>query len=164
MLVAMKQVIALMIAMLAFAVIPAMCAPTVTQTSQDAPLLDPTQTQLSTTPSMADFLSDNWLPIPFAPDILTSTDTKKKSNTQDINKTKKSNLTTSTFSIQNFLDDAWQPPSFADTINTATNAKKQGALKQSGLAIEQFLDESWTPATPVVAVSSATGYAKHKMG
>jgi hypothetical protein len=162
----MKQVIALIIAMLAFAVIPVVCAQAVTQTSQAAPLLDPAQTQLGTTPSIADFLSDNWLPIPFAPEILTprTADAKKKSTTQDINKTKNSNLTTATYSIQSFLDDAWQPPSFADTINTATNAKKGGALKQSGLAIEQFLDDSWTPATPVVAVSTATGYIKHRMG
>jgi hypothetical protein len=162
----MRQVIALIIAMLAYAVImPAMCAPA-TQTSQAAPLLDPAQTQLSTTPSIADFLSDAWQPIPFAPEIITpkTTDTKKKSTTQDINKTQKSNLTTATFSIQNFLDDAWQPPSFVDTINTATAAKKGAALKQSGLAIEQFLDDSWTPATPIVAVSSATGYKKHVMG
>jgi putative cell wall-binding protein len=159
----MRQVIALIIAMLAFAVIiPAVCAQA-TQ-SQAAPLLDPAQTQFSATPSIADFLRDDWLPIPFAPEIITSTDAKKKSTTQDINKTKKSNLTTATFSIQDFLNDAWVPQTFADTINTATNAKKGAALKQSGLAIEQFLDDSWTPATPIVAVSDATGYKKHVMG
>jgi hypothetical protein len=161
----MRQFIALLIALLACAVImPAMCAPAVTQTNQAAPLLDPTQTQLSTTPSMADFLRDDWLPIPFLPEIITSTDTKKKSTTQDINKTKKSNLTTATYAIQDFLNDAWVPPTYANTIDTAFTGKKGGALKQSGLAIEQFLDDSWTPGTPIVASSDATGYKKGKMG
>lgn len=160
----MRQVIALLIAMLACAMImPAMCAPAVTQSNQAAALLDPAQTQLSTTPSIADFLSDNWVPISFASEIITSTDTKKKSNTQDINKTKKSNLTTATFAIQDFLNDGWLPPSYSDTIDTAFTAKKGGALKQSGLAIEQFLDDSWTPSTPVVAVSNDAGYTKGKM-
>jgi hypothetical protein len=161
----MKQVIVMLIAMLACAVVmPAICAPAVTSTNQAAPLLDPAQTPLPTTPSQAEFLRDDWLPKPFVPEMVTSTDTKKKSTTQDINKTKKSNLTSAPlYAIQNFLNDAWTPPRYTNTIDTAIGAKKGGAIKQSGLAIEQFLDDNWTPGTTVVAVSDGAGYKKGKM-
>lgn len=161
----MRQVIAMLIALLACAVImPAMGA-LVTQTNQTAdPLLDPAQTQLITTPSMSSFLSDSWAPTPFLPEIMTLSDTKKKATTQNINKTQNSNVTTTTFAIQNFLSDTWMPPSYTPTINSAVSAKRGGQTEQTGLAIEQFLDDSWTPSTTAVAVTSGAGYTKGKMG
>jgi hypothetical protein len=162
----MRQIIAILIALLALAVImPAMCAPVVTQTSQSAPLLDPAQTQLSTTSSIAAFIDDDWLPTSFTGEVLTSSspDTKKKSTLQDINKTKPTNLSTTTYFIQDFLNDGWQPAPFAEPINTAAAAKKGGALKEAGYAIYQFLDDNWTPGEQIVAVSNGIGYAKHKM-
>ena len=162
----MRQIIAMLIAMLAFAVaMPALCAQ-VTTTPQPAPLLDPGQTAIEVTSSMAAFLNEDWLPSTVEWDILTAPDTKKKSTTQNINRTKPANTSSRTSAIQDFFSDSWTPGPFVDgvdLIQTAGAAKKGGAVKQTEMAIYQFLDDNWTPASQVNQFTTATGYKKGRM-
>lgn len=163
----MRQIIAMLIAILALAVImPAMCAQ-VTNPPQPAPLLDPGQTALEATQSMAAFLNENWKSPSVDWDPLTAIDTKKKSTTQNINKTKPANTSSKTYALQDFLSDSWKPGPFvesSDLIQTAGFAKKGSAVKQTEYAIYQFLDDSWIPPNQVnVFTGTATGYNKHKI-
>jgi hypothetical protein len=160
----MRQIIVML--MLAIAVImPAMCS-LVAPPNQTEALLDPLQTMLVTTPTMAAFMSDTWAPSPFLPEILTLSDTKGKPTVLDINKTNKSeNITNTTYAIQDFLSDSWTPPALTPTIPySAISGKKGVTTPQSGLAIEQFLDDTWTPSTQVVGiVSNGAQYTKGQM-
>jgi hypothetical protein len=160
----MREIIVML--MLATAVImPAMCS-LVAPPNQTEALLDPLQTLLVTTPSMAAFMSDSWAPSPFLPEVLTLPDTLRKSTLLDINKTNKSaNITNTTYAIQDFLRDSWTPPALTPTIaESAVSGKKGVTTPQSGLAIEQFLDDSWTPSTQVVGiVSNGAEYTKGQM-
>ena len=160
----MRQIIVML--MLATAVImPAMCS-LVASPNQTEALLDPLQTMLVATPSMAAFISDSWAPSPFLPEVLTLPDTLRKSTLLDINKTNKSeNITNTTYAIQDFLSDTWMPPALTPTIaESAVSGKKGVTTPQSGLAIEQFLDDSWTPSTKAVGiVSNGAEYIKGTM-
>lgn len=128
--------------------------------------MDPGQTALEATPSMAAFLNEDWLPTGIEWDILTAADVKKVSTTQNINKTKPSNTTSKTYAIQDFLNDGWMPGSFVDAsdlIQTAGAAKKGGPVRQTEMAIYQFLDDAWTPASQVNQFTTAGGYKKGVM-
>jgi hypothetical protein len=146
----------------------------------------PAQTAVDTTTSIASFLSDNWVPAPYASQSAqVTTQSAKKTglllkSTVGVNATANnttanataSNATTNASAAAStqdtasqFLSDTYTPSSVKPETQTAQAADKSGNLATSELSIYQFLDDSWTPTSPVVAYSTDnTGYSKHAMG
>jgi hypothetical protein len=117
-----------------------------------SPKMEPPETELILTSTMASFLNDSWTSGPFVPDVYTATTVNKKGFVAN-----SSNL------IYDFLNDSWTPPAAASPIFTADAAGKDNTVAWSGESIYQFLDENWTPATPVLEFHTGEGYTRHQM-
>lgn len=113
-------------------------------------------TDALTTPSMAAFLNDSWMPSTFvAPrpnDNVLFTKKSFSNNTTD----------NSSYAIYDFLNDSNVTTPAASPIYTPANAGKSNKIAWTGESIYQFLDDSWTPSTPV-AVYKEGVYTKGMM-
>jgi hypothetical protein len=98
-----------------------------------APLADPAETSLITTPSMAAFLSNSWMP----PSAIN----------ESVNAT--SNNTT-------VLDTTAAP------VYSSGTANKDGVVAWTGESRFQFLQDDWTPSTPVEVIQT-TPFKMHQM-
>lgn len=114
---------------------PASVGSTVGLSEKAAPLADPAQTALTTTPSMAAFLSNSWIP----PSITNAS----------INTSLNNNSTT-------ILDTTVAPTYYAEAAN------KDGVVAWTGESRFQFLQDDWTPDT-AVEVIQLTPYRLHQM-
>ncbi len=102
---------------------------------KSAPLADPAQTSLTTTPSISAFLSNNWVP----PSITNAS----------VNNSLNNNSTT--------VLDTSVPP-----VYTASAPNKNGVVAWTGESRFQFLQDDWTPSTPVEIIQIAP-YKKGQM-
>lgn len=109
-----------------------------------APLADPAQTSLITTPSMASFLNDSWVPSTFVPPTITA-----------LTPNKQGYLANTTYGAYDFLNDTWVAPSASSPIYYAQAPKKDGTLAYTGESIYQFLQDNWTSSTPVEVIQTA---------
>jgi hypothetical protein len=100
-----------------------------------APLADPAQTSLTTTPSIAAFLSNSWIP--------------PSATNASINTSLNNNSTT--------ILDTIAAPTY-----TASAANKDGVVAWTGESRFQFLQDDWTPST-AVEVIQLTPYKLHQM-
>jgi hypothetical protein len=143
----MRHIVAVLIALLALVPL------TYAQNNTDA-LVEPAQMTIDVTPSMAAFLSDDWIPPAYTPTVIYADAVNKKGY-----------LANTTSSRDQFLNDSWVPNSTASlqtTADTALAVGKDGKLKKTEYAIMQFLDDNWTPGTPVYVVETAP-YKKGQM-
>lgn len=115
--------------------LPASVGSAVGLSDKAAPLADPAQTALTTTPSMAAFLSNSWIP----PSITNAS----------INTSLNNNSTT-------ILDTTVAPTYYAEAAN------KDGVIAWTGESRFQFLQDDWTPDT-AVEVIQLTPYRLHQM-
>ncbi len=99
-----------------------------------APLADPAETSLVTTPSISAFLSNSWVP----PSALNAS-----ANTSLNNTTR--------------LDTTAVPP-----LYTASAANKDGVVAWAAESRFQFLQDDWTPSTPVEVIQT-TPFKMHQM-
>lgn len=103
--------------------------------TKPAPLGDPAQTALTTTPSIAAFLSNNWVP----PSALNASINTSQNNTTSR------------------LDTSAVPP-----VYSASAANKDGVVAWTGESRFQFLQDSWTPSTPVEVIQTAP-FKRHQL-
>ncbi|HSD56730.1 MAG TPA: hypothetical protein VLB04_01005 [Methanotrichaceae archaeon] len=101
--------------------------------SKAAPLADPAETALTTTPSIASFLSNSWVP----PSALNESVNASLNNTTVLDTT-------------------------AAPVFTASAANKNGVVAWTGESRFQFLQDSWTPDTPVDVIQT-TPFKLHQM-
>jgi len=115
---------------------------------------EPAENSLLTTPSMAAFLNDSWVPSTYTPDVFTSVSSQKVWN---------GTLKNATYANYEFLtNNSYMAPSATSPVYTAVSAGKDGLVKWTGESIYQFLDNGWTPDTPVEVIPTGA-YKKHQM-
>ena len=132
----MRYIIVLIALMALCGLMPLMWAQqpaTVGLSDKAAPLADPAETALTTTPSIASFLSNSWAP----PSALNETVNASLNNTTVLDTT-------------------------AVPIYTASAANKNGVVAWTGESRFQFLQDSWTPSTPVDVIQT-TPFKQHQM-
>ena len=133
----MRYIIVLIALMALCGLMPSMWAQqpgaTVGLSENAAPLADPAETALTTTPSMASFLSNSWVP----PSALNESVNASLNNTTVLDTT-------------------------AAPIFTASAANKDGVVAWTGESRFQFLQDSWTPSTPVDVIQT-TPFKLHQM-
>ncbi len=139
----MRIIIALIALMALGALLPSMWAQDETTTlaapkglsDKTAPQAEEPENALLTTPSVASFLSNSWVP--------------PSSTNASIN-TSLNNNTTS-------IIDTSAAPTY-----TAATANKDGVIAWTGESRFQFLQDDWTPNTPIEVIHTAP-YTKHRM-
>ncbi len=144
----MRHVVIVIIALLALSIF----MPTIWAKSTGSLLLNSTTpkttsayTPVITTPSMAAFLNDSWVPSSFVPPTINATLALKNGT-----------LKNSTYSIYDFANDNWMP-------QTASAVAANNAPSGKGPSdIYQVLNSDWTPATPVTVVQTSP-YKMHQM-
>lgn len=166
----MRHIIAILVAMLALALIlpaigalPSDIAPTNTKSmnasgtnsagltrSPEGTQID--QSALATTPSIASFLSDSWLPSTFVAPVNYALARNKNNYT-----------TNSTNTVYDFLSDNWAPSSYKPPTQAALAMNKYGYYANSTPSNYRFLQDSWTPSTAVEVVTESGPYTRHKM-
>ena len=100
-----------------------------------APLADPAETSLITTPSISSFLSNSWTP-PSATNASVNTSLNNNSTT--------------------VLDTTAAP------VYSSGTANKDGVVAWTGESRFQFLQDDWTPSTPVEVIQT-TPFKMHQM-
>lgn len=118
-----------------WAQLPASVGSPIGLSNRTAALAEPAETSLVTTPSIAAFLDNNWVP--------------PSATNASLNASFNNNTTTL---------DTTAAPTF-----TAQAANKEGVVPWTGESIFQFLEDSWTPGTTTIEVQSGFGYKKHQM-
>lgn len=118
-----------------------------------APLAEPAQNTLYTTPSVAAFLNDSWTPSGWVPDRFYASASPKSLN---------GTIQNTTYAAYDFLNDSYKPPAATSPLYYATAQNKEGVIPYTGEAIYEFLDDKWTPNTPVDVVTVAP-YKMHQM-
>jgi hypothetical protein len=140
----MRDIIAIFAALLALACL--------FSATGEEPLMDPSQSNLTTTQSIASFLSNTWTPgKPEAP-IFTASAANKKGYIEN-----------TSLLIFDFLNDDWKPGSYVPPVEKAAAAFKGGNISQAGDFISQFWEDTWTPSWGVEAVTKEGPYTKHQM-
>jgi hypothetical protein len=111
------------------------------------------QSALATTPSIASFLSDTWMPNSFVPPV-----------NYALAKNKNNYTANSTNNIYDFLGNNWAPSTFEPDTQVALAQNKYGYYANSTPFNYQFLQDSWTPGSAVDVVVIENGpYTRHKM-
>ena len=116
----------------------------------------PAQNFLETTPSMAAFLNDSWIPSTFVAPVEVASD-KFMSGKLGNNTTQNS-----TYAIYDFLNNSYVAPAAESPIYSAAAAGKDNKVAWTGESIYQFLSDSWTPSAPI-AIYTQGVYTKHQM-
>ncbi len=150
----MRHVIIVIIALLALSIfMPTIWAKNTGSLLVNATAPQSTQayTPVLTTPSVADFLNDSWVPSSFVPPTITA-----------VAQNKKGYVANTTYSIYDFANDTYAPPETTTPNYLAVAANNQKAGTGSG-DIYQVLNPNWTPATPT-AVITTSPYKMHQMG
>jgi hypothetical protein len=117
-----------------------------------SPKVEPPETDLMLTSSMASFLNDSWAPSPYVADVYTALAAGKNGTVAN-----SSNL------IYDFLNGTWNPSAPVPPVYTAVAPGKNGTIAWSTENIYEFLRNDWTPQTPVVEYTSGAGYTRHQM-
>jgi hypothetical protein len=163
----MRHIIAILVAMLALALVlpaigalPSDIAPTSANASgthsagltrsPEGTHID--QSALATTPSIASFLSDTWMPSSFVPPVNFALARNKNNYT-----------TNSTNNIYDFLGTSWAPSNFEPDTQAALAQNKYGYYSNSTPFNYQFLQDSWAPNNVVDVVIDNGPYTRHKM-
>jgi hypothetical protein len=109
-------------------------------------------TYLTTTPSIAAFLNDSWVPSSFIPPTIPAPYTPLGQN-----------ATSSSYDIYNFLNNSWLPSSSNYQDAAANNLPTSGLLGPSSLY--QVLSPDWTQSMPVEVLPNAqtAPYKFHQM-
>ena len=118
---------------------------------------EPAQTELITTPSMAAFLNDSWMPSTFAAPLASQASGVLKNMTRN-----NTTMASSNYAIYDFLNDNYTSPAAQSPIYTAVAAGKDKTLAWTGESIYQFLNDAWTPTTPIETFQQAP-YKLHQM-
>jgi hypothetical protein len=164
----MRHIIAILAAMLALALVlpaigalPSDIAPTsanasgtksagLTRSPEGTPI---DQSALATTPYIASFLSNTWMPNSFVPPV-----------NYALAKNKNNYTANSTNNIYDFLGNSWAPFTFEPDTQVALAQNKYGYYANSTPSNYQFLQDSWTPGNAVNVVVIENGpYTLHKM-
>jgi hypothetical protein len=150
----MRHIILVLIALIALSgFVPAsMAAPApVKLVDKLSGMADPAEESLLTTPTMASFLNDSWLPSTFVAPVEVATDRQKNGT-----------LKNSTYDIYDFLNGGKPQPKATSPIYTASAATKDKGIAWTGESIYQFLDPIWKP-TATVEVYTENVFKMHQM-
>ncbi|MBN1322934.1 MAG: hypothetical protein JW986_02910 [Methanotrichaceae archaeon] len=145
----MRQILAALAAMLALlTVIPVM--------GVDANYLSP-QANISTTPSIAAFLDDNWVPPSYVPPVDYAQGVMRGNGTNGT-------IPNATGYAGQFLSDDWTPGAdLAFPTETAIWPGKDGKIATTDYAIYQFLRDDWTPGQAIAEPDNTPLYKLHEM-
>jgi hypothetical protein len=150
----MRHILMVIIALLALNIfIPSIWAQSVTPfliTGNQSQTTTP-DVGITTTPSIAAFLNDSWVPSSFVPPTVSAPYTPLGQN-----------ATSSTYNIYDFLNNSWVPSSSNYQDAAANNYPITGL--QGPSAIYQVLNPDWTQSTQVAATVPNPGYKMHQMG
>jgi hypothetical protein len=122
-----------------------------------AAMPEPAQSELITTPSMAAFLNDSWMPSTFAAPLASQASGVLKNMTRN-----NTTMASSNYAIYDFLNDNYTSSAPQSPIYTAAAAGKDKTLAWTGESIYQFLNDAWTPTTPIETFQQAP-YKLHQM-
>lgn len=150
----MRHIILVLIALVALSgLMPAIIAkPVLNNTLASSP--ESAENSLLTTPTMAAFLNDSWIPSSYRPDYFTAVSSQKKWN---------GTLQNATYANYAFLtDNSYVAPGPTSPVYNAVAPGKDGYVKWTGESIYQFLDSAWTPNTPVEVIQTGV-YKMHQM-
>jgi hypothetical protein len=142
----MRHIILVLFALMALGgLLPAIAAlPSTVLTDELAAMAEPSESALETTPSMAAFLNESWVPSTFVAPLASQAGGVLKNMTR--NNTTQAG---STYAIYDFLNDNYASSAATSPVYTASAAGKDKKVAWTGESIFQFLDNAWTPSSAV---------------
>jgi hypothetical protein len=106
---------------------------------------------ITTTPTIAEFLNDSWVPSSFVPPTVPGPYPLMRQN-----------ATNSSYNIYDFLNNSWVPSS--SNYEAAQNNNYAVSGLEGPASIYDVLNPSFTESAPINAVAPNSGYQMHKMG
>jgi hypothetical protein len=154
----MRQIILVLIALVALGTLMqaawAEPAAPVGLSNKLAPSPEPAQNTLFTTPSIADFLGENWASSAYVPEVFYASASPKSLN---------GTIARTSYAFYDFLNNSsYKSPAPSSPLFYASAQNKQGVVPYTGESIYDFLNDDWTPSAPV-GVDVQSPYKMHQM-